>query len=154
MRALSWACRSDPVRPGTPPPLHATAVAVAGNGLLIRGASGSGKSGLALEMMTRGAELVADDRVIVARRDGALWLSAPAPLRGMIEARGLGLLAARATGPVRLVAVLDLDRPETERLPQCREIMLQGQRIPLLHKAAHPYFPAALVQYLKEGRRV
>ncbi|APZ53380.1 HPr kinase/phosphorylase [Salipiger abyssi] len=141
------------MRSDTPPPLHATAVAVAGNGLLIRGASGSGKSGLALEMMARGAQLVADDQVIVTACDGALWLSAPETLHGMIEARGLGLLAASASGPVRLAAMLDLDRPETERLPQRREIMLQGQRIPLLHKAAHPYFPAALVQYLKEGRR-
>ncbi|MCR8547977.1 HPr kinase/phosphatase C-terminal domain-containing protein [Salipiger sp. P9] len=137
----------------SPSPLHATAVAVAGNGLLIRGASGSGKSGLALEMMARGAALVADDRVIVSARDGALWLSAPDPLRGLIEARGLGLLSAEPSGPVRLAAILDLDHAETERLPQRREIMLQGQRIPLLHKAAHPYFPAALVQYLKGGRR-
>ena len=134
--------------------LHATAVAVAGNGLLIRGASGSGKSGLALEMMARGAALVADDRVIVTARDGALWLSAPSPIAGLIEARGLGLLrAAPARGPVRLVAVLDLDEPETDRLPQCREIMLHGQRIPLLHNSVHTSFPAALVQYLTGGRR-
>ncbi|EAU43752.1 HPr kinase/phosphorylase [Salipiger bermudensis] len=133
--------------------LHATAVAVAGRGLLIRGASGSGKSGLALEMMARGALLVADDRVIVSLRDGALWLAPPAPLSGMIEARGIGLLNAATSGPVRLAAVLDLDEVETARLPQRRETMLQGQRIPLLHKTAHPYFPAALVQYLKGGRK-
>ena len=46
-----------------------------------------------------------------------------------------------------------LDEIETTRLPQRRETMLQGQRIPLLHKTAHPYFPAALVQYLKGGRK-
>ena len=67
--------------------LHATAVTVAGRGLLIRGASGSGKSGLALEMMARGATLVADDRVIVSLRDNTLWLAPPAPLTGMIEAQ-------------------------------------------------------------------
>ncbi|WP_335946679.1 HPr kinase/phosphatase C-terminal domain-containing protein [Salipiger bermudensis] len=133
--------------------LHATAVAVAGRGLLIRGASGSGKSGLALEMMARGALLVADDRVIVSLHDGAPWLAPPAPLSGMIEARGIGLLNAATSGPVRLAAVLDLDKVETARLPQRRETMLQGQRIPLLHKTAHPYFPAALVQYLKGGRK-
>ena len=59
--------------PSAPLILHATAVAVAGRGLLIRGASGSGKSGLALEMMARGAQLVSDDRVIVSDRDDGLW---------------------------------------------------------------------------------
>ena len=133
--------------------LHATAVTVAGHGLLIRGASGSGKSALALEMMAHGATLVADDRVIVSLRDNTLWLAPPAPLTGMIEARGLGLLHAETSGPAPLAAVLDLDTLETARLPQRRETMLHGQRIPLLHKTAHPYFPAALVQYLKGGRK-
>ncbi len=137
----------------TPEIQHATAVAVSGRGLLIRGASGSGKSSLALAMMAHGAQLVADDRVIVRARDGALWLEAPAPLEGLIEARGIGLLGAETSGPVRLFAVLDLDREEEARLPQRRETMLQGQRIPLLHKTAHPYFPAALMQYLRGDRR-
>ena len=139
--------------PSAPLILHATAVAVAGRGLLIRGASGSGKSGLALEMMARGAQLVSDDRVIVSDRDDGLWLSAPAPLRGLIEARGLGLLGATPCDPAPLVAVLDLDPLETERLPHRRETMLQGRRIPLLHNTAHPYFPAALVQYLRGERK-
>lgn len=132
---------------------HATAVAVDGRGLLIRGASGRGKSGLALEMMTRGAVLVADDRVIIEQREGSLWLSCPAPLAGMIEARGIGLLRATPNATVRLWAVLDLDSAETARMPQRREIVLHGQRIPLLHHAANPTFPAALVQYLRSGRR-
>ncbi|EIE48778.1 RNase adapter RapZ [Salipiger aestuarii] len=132
---------------------HATAVAVDGRGLMIRGASGRGKSGLALEMMARGAVLVADDRVIVERRGAHLWLSCPAPLRGMIEARGIGLLRTTPGHPVRLCAVLDLDNVETARMPQRREIVLHGQRIPLLHHAGTPTFPAALVQYLRSGRR-
>ncbi|WP_417743123.1 HPr kinase/phosphorylase [Salipiger sp.] len=133
--------------------LHATAVAVTGRGLLIRGASGSGKSALALEMMARGAVLVADDRVVASLRDATVWLAPPAPLAGMIEARGIGLLNAETIAPVALAAVLDLDEDETARLPQHRETVLLGQKIPLLHKSAHPYFPAALVQYLKGGRR-
>ncbi len=132
---------------------HATAVAVDGRGLLIRGASGRGKSGLALEMMARGATLIADDRVIVTPRGDDLWLSCPDAISGLIEARGLGLLHAQAGGPVRLWAVLDLDHDETARMPQRREIVLQGRRIPLLHHAAAPTFPAALVQFLRSGRR-
>ncbi len=133
--------------------LHATAVAVEGRALLIRGASGAGKSGLALEMMARGARLVADDRVVLTLEDGTLWAAPPAPLAGLIEARGLGLLPVDHLPRAELVAVLDLDAPETERMPPRREIMLQSRNLPLLHNAAHPYFPAALVQYLKGATR-
>uniref|UniRef100_A0A2A3JVA3 Serine kinase n=2 Tax=Alloyangia mangrovi TaxID=1779329 RepID=A0A2A3JVA3_9RHOB len=133
--------------------LHATAVAVNGRALLIRGASGAGKSGLALEMMARGAQLVADDRVVLTLAAGALWASPPALLAGMIEARFLGLLRVDHLPRAEVVAVLDLDTPETERLPPHREIVLQTRNLPLLHNAAHPYFPAALVQYLKGATR-
>ncbi|NDV98423.1 HPr kinase/phosphorylase [Salipiger sp. PrR002] len=139
--------------PPEPIILHATAVAVAGRALLIQGRSGAGKSGLALEMMARGARLVADDRVVLTLEGGTLWAAPPAPLAGLIEARGLGILPADHLPRAEVAALLDLDTPETERLPQRREIMLQGRNLPLLHNAAHPYFPAALVQYLKGAAR-
>ncbi|MBE9636174.1 HPr kinase/phosphorylase [Salipiger mangrovisoli] len=139
--------------PAAPLILHATAVAVDGRALLIRGASGSGKSGLALEMMARGARLVSDDRVVLTLEDGGLWAAPPAPLAGLIEARGLGLLHAAHLPRAEVVALLDLDTPETERLPPRRQIMLHSQNLPLLHNVAHPYFPAALVQYLKGATR-
>ena len=43
--------------------IHATCIEVDGVGVLIRGASGSGKSDLALRLIDAGATLVADDRV-------------------------------------------------------------------------------------------
>jgi HPr kinase/phosphorylase len=42
-------------------------------GILILGASGSGKSDLALRLIGRGALLVADDRVEIFARDDGLW---------------------------------------------------------------------------------
>jgi serine kinase of HPr protein (carbohydrate metabolism regulator) len=134
--------------------LHATSVALAGRGLLIRGASGAGKSGLALEMMTRGARLIADDRTVVTREGDALWLDAPDTLRGMIEARGLGILHVRPAGRTRLAAVLDLDTPETERLPPHRQTSVLGLETVLLHKSASAYFPAGLVIYLLQHAEV
>lgn len=133
--------------------LHATSVAVAGRGLLIRGASGSGKSGLALELMARGATLVADDRTIVRRTGEVLCLSVPEAIRGLIEARGLGILSAEATEDVPLAAILDLDVAETHRLPPIRMTRVLGLDVPLLHNSASQYFPAQLVQYLKASRR-
>lgn len=133
--------------------LQATAVAIDGRALMIRGAPGSGKSGLALEMMARGATLVADDGLHLSREGGSIVLRPPHPLRGLIEARGLGLLSARFEEQARLVAVLDLDLAETQRFPPRRDTELLGQKVPLLYKFASPYFPAALVQYLRGERR-
>ena len=65
--------------------LHGSAVAFAGRGVLILGGAGTGKSALALALIGRGAALVADDRVEIERRGGALIASAPAALAGLIE---------------------------------------------------------------------
>ncbi|KUF10091.1 HPr kinase/phosphorylase [Pseudoponticoccus marisrubri] len=139
--------------PSGPLIVHATSVAVGGRALLIRGASGRGKSGLALEMMCRGASLVADDRTILTRKANTVWLDVPPAIRGLIEARGLGLLHAPVASPARLVAILDLDREEAARLPRRRSDRVLGLDFPLLHNSASPYFPASLVHYLTYDRR-
>jgi HPr kinase/phosphorylase len=133
--------------------LHGTVVAWGERGLLITGTSGIGKSGLGLDLMALGCDLVTDDGAVVTVRDGTVWVDAPPAIRGLIEARGIGLLNADATGPVRLVAVLDLDVEEAERLPPMRQRMILGCPVTLLHKPRGGPFPAALVQYLKRGRR-
>jgi HPr kinase/phosphorylase len=133
--------------------LHASCVAIDGRGLLILGASGSGKSGLALDLMALGCELVSDDRVILTRVENSLVASAPEPIVGLIEARGIGLLNARPHGPVAVACVVDLDQTETGRLPPPREKMLLGQSVTLLLKVETRHFPSALVQYCKQGRQ-
>jgi len=75
--------------------LHATAVAFEGKGVLITGRSGSGKSSLALQLMAIGHTLIADDQTDVTRHADRLWASAPPSIKGMIEARGVGILHAR-----------------------------------------------------------
>lgn len=131
--------------------LHASAVAAFGKGLLIRGAAGSGKSSLALELMALGATLVADDRTILTPAGSQVLLSAPSAIAGMIEARGLGLLRAEAT-QAPLSAVVDLDEIETERLPPRRSIVILQRETPLLHGCARGSFPAALMQYMYGSR--
>ena len=132
--------------------LHASAVAFDGRGVLILGAPGSGKSALALELMAIGAELVADDRTDVAREDGAVMLSAPGAIRGLIEARRVGLLRAPARARAELHVAVDLDTAETDRLPPRRTRRILGAEIALLHGVARGYFPAAIRQYIRHGR--
>lgn len=73
--------------------LHATLVDINGVGVLIRGKSGVGKSEVALELVKKGHQLVADDRVDVYQREqGMLIGEAPDLLREYLEIRGIGIV--------------------------------------------------------------
>ena len=132
--------------------VHATCVVWAGRAVLIRGPSGSGKSGLALQLMAFGCQLVSDDGTCVIVRDGALFATAPQTIRGRIEARGVGLLAAEARRTARLILVVDLGLLETHRLPVWHGTEILGCELALLHRVESTHFPAAILQYLKGGR--
>lgn len=134
--------------------LHASAVAFKGKAALILGASGSGKSSLALELMALGADLVADDQAELWQDEPRQGLSVRCPpaIFGLVEARGLGLLRANAAAEAKVTLVVDLDVSETERLPPYRQISLLGQSLPLVHRVDARHFPAALMQYLRSGR--
>jgi len=131
--------------------IHATTVALGGRALALRGASGSGKSALALQLVALGAELVADDRTLLTVRDGRLLAAAPAPIKGLIEARGVGILGLPAATDVPLVCVVDLDRTAVERLPQPEVCDIAGVTIPLLRKVDAPHFAASLFSILHNG---
>jgi HPr kinase/phosphorylase len=104
--------------------LHGVLVDVYGIGVLLLGESGSGKSECALDLVTRGHRLVADDVVDVVR-DGAEILigSGPARIRHHMEIRGLGIInvrdlfgvaAIRYRKRIELVIQLVPWRPEEE----------------------------------------
>lgn len=76
------------------------------DGVLILGASGAGKSSVALKLLAMGARLVADDRVELFEQEQTLWARAPASLAGLIELRGLGIVTLPyATGARVALAV-------------------------------------------------
>ena len=75
---------------------HGVLVQVHGEGLLIRGDSGIGKSETALELVKRGHRLVADDAVELRRMGRArLTGSAPKMIRYLMELRGVGIIDVR-----------------------------------------------------------
>ncbi|MFP5344959.1 MAG: hypothetical protein ACLGGU_04915, partial [Gammaproteobacteria bacterium] len=77
--------------------LHGVLLEAEGLGVLLTGASGAGKSASALELIQRGARLVADDAPeFRLNADGKPEGCCPAPLRDFIEVQGLGLLDIRA----------------------------------------------------------
>lgn len=106
--------------------VHGTAIALAGRAALIRGAPGSGKSDLALRCLAQPvtdliacqALLIADDQVLAEDRDGKLSLSCPSTIRGLLEVRGLGIVAVPSQDVAELELLVDLvAQGEVERLP-------------------------------------
>lgn len=94
--------------------LHATCVARDGQGVLLLGPPGSGKSDLALRLVERGFVLVADDRVEIE----AGVASPPAALAGLIEVRGLGVLRVPHAAAARLALAVDLaEAPDRMPMP-------------------------------------
>lgn len=114
--------------------LHGTAVALQGQGVLLRGAAGSGKSSLALRLMEEGAVLIADDLVEIRREGQKLTIDLPAAVdnrfRGAIERRDSGVENHPYFGPAPLVLVADL-RPGTGDSTENRAELL-GLALPLL----------------------
>ena len=77
--------------------VHGVFMEVMGIGVLISGPSGIGKSELALELLSRGHRLIADDAPEFMRTGpDILQGSCPEMLQGFIEVRGLGVLNVRA----------------------------------------------------------
>jgi serine kinase of HPr protein (carbohydrate metabolism regulator) len=104
--------------------VHASAVQVGNQAVLIRGPSGSGKSRLAFELIlaSRAGQipstlLVGDDRVHLDIR-GTQLLVRPTPiLAGLIEIYGLGIRRCEFTEEAIVGLVVDLAAQDAERLP-------------------------------------
>ena len=108
--------------------VHASCVEFAGAAVLLRGASGAGKSDLALRLidgpqgsagLVGPARLVGDDQVCLVRQGDVILASAPATTSGKLEIRGLGIVEMAATPQARLALVVDLSDHETiPRMPE------------------------------------
>ena len=91
---------------------HGVLCEVYGEGVLLVGDSGVGKSETAIELIKRGHRLIADDAVEIRRVSAkSLVGQAPANIRHFIELRGIGIINARrifGMGAVKLTEKIDL----------------------------------------------
>jgi hypothetical protein len=128
--------------------LHASCVAIHGRAVLLTGASGSGKSDLALRLIDRGATLVGDDGIVVEARDGRLLARAGPNIAGQIEVRGLGILTTPAIAEAPLALAIALDQP-VPRMPEetLPVRVIEGLTLPLL--ALDPFEGSAPVKVEK-----
>lgn len=121
--------------------LHATALVVGDRGLLVTGASGSGKTILALMLVDRARRrgghgaFVSDDRVLLEQAGGRIVARAPATIAGLAEYRGPGPLPVGHVGDsvidgmVELVAAGHAPRLEDQPRKSLLDVSLARLRL-------------------------
>lgn len=119
--------------------VHASAVLIENRAVLIRGASGAGKSRLAFDLILAGragqiprAVLVGDDRVRLEASQGQLLVRPVRELAGLIEIRGLGIRHCDFAEEAIVGLVVDLSAGDADRLPQPEALVarVSGIQIP------------------------
>ncbi len=131
--------------------MHGVLVEVSGEGVLIMGESGVGKSETVVELIKRGNRLVADDAVEVRKvSQKTLVGSAPDNIRHFMELRGIGIIDARrlfGLGSVKMTEKIDLvinlepwdDNRAYERMGLADESMdILGIKVPMYTIPVNP----------------
>lgn len=124
---------------------HGVLVEVYGEGILIMGESGVGKSETAIELVKRGHRLVADDAVEIKRvSDRTLVGSSPEIIRHFVELRGIGIIdvkeifgigAVKATENIDMIIHLEpwIEGKQYDRLGMVDEFTnIMGINVPSL----------------------
>jgi serine kinase of HPr protein (carbohydrate metabolism regulator) len=120
--------------------IHASAVLIGAHAVLIRGASGAGKSQLAWQLINSApayipfVRLVGDDRISVEAHHGRLVLRPAAELAGLLEVRGLGIRRLPYEPCAVAGVVVDLAAGDADRLPArgALETQILGVTLPRL----------------------
>lgn len=113
--------------------VHGVLMDLYGVGVLIIGSSSIGKSETALELISRGHRLVADDAVCIKRVSDRLLGASPSIIRHFMELRGIGIIDVRqmyGVGAVKLTKAIDLviklemwdEEKEYDRLGNVEEV--------------------------------
>lgn len=124
---------------------HGTAVARQIDGtwraVMLRGASGSGKSDLALRLLDRGWSLVADDRVVLRAGEEDVWASSPPSLAGRLAVAGLGVVKVEFIDEAPLAMLAQLESsPESFPLDSGLRTVC-GRAVPVVRLNA--FWPSA-----------
>lgn len=135
--------------------VHGTCIAYGARAALLRGASGSGKSDLALRFLSlfketdgeTGAALVADDQTEVRLDGDTLIARAPDTIAGRMEVRGVGIVEVPHRAEATLALVVDLVAPDqVPRLPPdpAPTTAILGRPVPVVR--LDPFEPSAPVK--------
>lgn len=140
--------------PGEATNIHATAIVIGKTGLLFLGPSGSGKSALAFSCLATAqplglnAMLIADDRVLIAKREGSIIAECPPSIAGLIEIRYTGIVRVPYVSKAEIhFAIRPVDPATAERLPPEDERIdiTDSIRLPLIRLPATSANPLAII---------
>jgi len=132
--------------------IHGSCVAFAGKAALLIGSSGSGKSATVLDLLTRGADLVADDQVVLSKNGSAIFAACVPGFEGKIEARGIGILQVSHSQDARVELIIDLDQTELQRLPPFRKHEILGVELDLIYGRDNWHLSAGVIARLTGTR--
>lgn len=132
--------------------IHGSSVEIAGQGILILGTSGAGKSSLARDLIVLGATLVADDQTVLTRDGSSVLMSRPPSLPAGLELRGIGIVACPMVATAPLDLVVDLSQREPDRIPPKREYAVLDLKFRIIYGAGLDGLAQSLYLYLKHGR--
>ncbi len=114
-----------------------------------------GKSDLALRLIDRGATLIADDYTDVTAHGGHLFAKAPAPLAGMMEMRGVGLVPQGFVDDVAIVAAVNLvNNDAVERMPDDSVDTILGVDVPKYSLCAEQASTPIKVEYIVQAAQI
>lgn len=134
--------------------VHGTAIVIGTTGFLFVGGSGAGKSSLAHACVTaarsRGlfSALVSDDQVFLSLRSERVLAEAPPTIAGLIELRGVGIVATEHISPALMqFAVMPVDLSKAPRLPDEGDYheVVPGIALPLLRLPVTAIDPLGLL---------
>lgn len=118
---------------------HCSVVIIGNNCILIEGASGSGKTCLAMGLIETfnkldiESTLVSDDQAILNVDEGSIIAIVPNSIAGKVEIRGFGIVSMAHIGRAKITLVVSLEEDEgIERMPEAETKTLLGIKIPYL----------------------
>jgi len=136
---------------------HGVLMRINDYGVLIIGPAGSGKSSLALELLSQGHQLIADDVVEFSKHQNTIIGHCPPMLEGLLHTRELGLISVptvfgqnawqRQQTVDFVIALQSAFKPNIELTIEEKRYALLDQTLPLL--TLSPHNPASLVHRIQ-----
>ena len=112
--------------------IHASSVDINGKGVVILGKSGTGKSNLAIKLISMGAKLISDDQSLLKLTENKIIITKPETTPNFIEARGIGLIEVPFVVSAKLFCFVKITNLELKRLPNSKKKHCFGKKIKMM----------------------
>ena len=120
-------------------------------GIVIFGKSGSGKSNLAIKLISFGAKLISDDQTQLELKKNKIILTKPDSTPNLIEARGIGLIEVPIKNSAELFCFVKMTEIELKRLPYKKQKNCFGKKIKMIEFNPNYNNESSLFLSLKYG---